>query len=100
MGNQLSVFDSLPRREDGTTITPWDDDWSQVTNIGRVHSTDDDHLILYEPQWSKTNEKHEKVWDFAPAIPTGEFVDPGLMLMFVKDGYKELFDRIYEPLGG
>lgn len=95
-----SVFDMLPTREDGTTITPWDPEWEKITNIGNVHRKDDDHLILYEAHWSKSRDKVEKVWDFKEAIKTGEKVDAGLMLMYVKGGYRELFDRIYGPREG
>ena len=79
----MSLFDRLPQRKDGTKITPWDDDWTN------------DPSGVYEPRWGREKVVVEKVWNFKDAEVTGEMVDPGLMLMFTKGGYKELFGRLY-----
>ena len=68
----MSVFDKLPVREDGTKVTPFDDDWKN--NV----------LVVYEPQWSRQSIAVARVWDFPPAIKTGEFVDPAFVAMFSK----------------
>ena len=95
MGDELSVFDQLPKRNDGTLVTPWDDDWKDYTNIGRVHPRGDDHQIIYEPKWSQDSIAKERVWDFPPAIKTGEFVDPAFVAMFSK--WNETTGLVVEP---
>jgi hypothetical protein len=81
----MSVFDMLPKRKDGTTITPWDDDWVNDVRQG-----------VYDAQWGRVGMDHEVVIKDVPEpVKTGEFVDPGLMLMFVEGGYRDLFKRIY-----
>lgn len=94
----MSVFDQLPKRPDGTTITPWDPEWAKVTNVGRVHRRDDEHLILYEPRWSKVHEPVKRVWNFKPPEQTGELVDSGLTRMLQEDGYKKHFAELYAEI--
>lgn len=85
----MSVFDKLPRRSDGTQILPWDDDWENNVRQG-----------VYDARWGRVGmEVGRKVVDIPPAIETGEIVDPGMVLQFVKGGYRELFKRIYGEAG-
>lgn len=94
----LSVFDMLPKREDGTTITPWDKEWATVTNIGNVHRKDDNHLILYEPRWSNIPDVKERVWNFRPPEQTGEKVPWGVLAMLAKGHFKAHFDKLYAEI--
>ena len=82
----MSVFDKLPKRKDGTKITPWDDDWVNDVSQG-----------VYDAQWGRVGmDNVENVENVVPEpVKTGEKVDPGLMMMFTKGGYKKLFDRLY-----
>lgn len=95
----MSVFDQLPKRKDGTTVTPFDDDWKHYTNIGRIHQKDDGHQIIFEPRlWRDDEEAKPRVWVFNDAEKTGEKVPGDLMLMFCKGGYKKHFDKLYSQI--
>lgn len=80
----MSVFDRLPKRRDGTEITPWDKDWDNDVRRG-----------IFEPRWNRVRETKKIEIAVPEPVKTGEKVPSGLMLMFVKGGYKKLFERLY-----
>ena len=75
------MIDFLPKRKDGTKITPWDNDWTNDVRQG-----------IYEPRWgvaqrgrTEDEAKPFKI-DVPKPVKTGEIVDPGFVSMFIKGG--------------
>ena len=81
----MTVIDRLPKRKDGTKVTPWDDDWDNDVSRG-----------IYEPRWGRVVEVKKAKVTIPDPIKTGELMPKEVMMMFTKGAYKELFDRLYE----
>lgn len=73
------MTDLLPQRKDGTRITPWDNDWTNNVRRG-----------IYEAQWGIAQRGQPEADEAKPIkivpepVKTGEKLDPGFVLMFVK----------------
>ena len=85
----MTVFDNLPKRKNGTKITPWDKDWTNNVRQG-----------VYDATWGRVgiDAPGKATFSVPEPIKTGEKVPGGLMMMFQTDGYKKHFAKLYERI--
>jgi hypothetical protein len=66
----------LPKRKDGTTVSPWDDDHRDYYTVRRG---------LYIPVADGSHEAPQVEPQVLPEpVKTGELIDPGFVKMFIR----------------